>query len=288
MVTNQKAGFTLIELLVVIALIAILAAILFPVFSQAKEGAKKTLDMHNMNRIATTIQIYISDYEDRFFSASMNEVYGDGHPLPSNHPRRNTQNSQFLFTDALYPYLKSPTADHLRCPYRKDAVECEGGEKGCSRPGSYSWICTDRVNRQYTARTSPFLRVLRNIPPPASRTELPDRDELGHLYCRCGSELVHLESPATTPLMLCDGFGVHMEKPTSNWQKKFWPKSLGGETEAGGVGATMLIYADGHVKGVTATFTEFFGRTVEAEKAGRSLLVYAPPDSSGKKPSEKN
>lgn len=286
MVTNEKAGFTLIELLVVIALIAILAAILFPVFSQAKISAKKTIEMSNMKQIGLAIQIYLQDHDLRFFNASMNEVYGDGHPLPSTHPRRDAQNSQFLYTDAVYPYLKSTHL--LNCPYRKDAVECEGGEKGCSKPGSYSWICTDRVNRLYATRTSPFLKVLNTIPPPASRSELPDGDELGHLYCRCGSELVHLESEATTPLMMCDGFGVHMEKPTSNWQKKFWPKSLGGETEAGGIGATMLIYADGHVNKVTATFKDFFGRTIEAEKAGRSLLVYSAPDSAEKKSSPKN
>ena len=60
---KQKA-FTLIELLVVIAIIAILAAILFPVFAQAKLAAKKTQDLSNMKQIGTAMQIYLADYDD--------------------------------------------------------------------------------------------------------------------------------------------------------------------------------------------------------------------------------
>ncbi len=59
-------AFTLIELLVVIAIIAILAAILFPVFAQAKLAAKKTSDLSNMKQIATGIAIYQNDSDDNF------------------------------------------------------------------------------------------------------------------------------------------------------------------------------------------------------------------------------
>ncbi len=61
---TTKRGFTLIELLVVIAIIAILAAILFPVFSQAKEAAKKTKCISNGHQMGLAIAMYRVDYDD--------------------------------------------------------------------------------------------------------------------------------------------------------------------------------------------------------------------------------
>src|SRR6185503_11219014 len=63
---NHRKAFTLIELLVVIAIIAILAAILFPVFAQAKEAAKKTASLSNAKQEGTAMQIYMADYDDLF------------------------------------------------------------------------------------------------------------------------------------------------------------------------------------------------------------------------------
>jgi prepilin-type N-terminal cleavage/methylation domain-containing protein/prepilin-type processing-associated H-X9-DG protein len=62
----MKKAFTLIELLVVIAIIAILAAILFPVFAQAKLAAKKTVDLSNLKQIGTMITMYAADNDDYF------------------------------------------------------------------------------------------------------------------------------------------------------------------------------------------------------------------------------
>ncbi|MCG9894026.1 MAG: DUF1559 domain-containing protein [Fimbriimonadaceae bacterium] len=60
----RRSAFTLIELLVVIAIIAILAAILFPVFAQAKEAAKRTQSLSNVKQIGTAMHLYMSDYDD--------------------------------------------------------------------------------------------------------------------------------------------------------------------------------------------------------------------------------
>jgi prepilin-type N-terminal cleavage/methylation domain-containing protein len=61
---RSSRGFTLIELLVVIAIIAILAAILFPVFAQAKEAAKKTACLSNARQIGMTVKMYLADHDD--------------------------------------------------------------------------------------------------------------------------------------------------------------------------------------------------------------------------------
>jgi prepilin-type N-terminal cleavage/methylation domain-containing protein/prepilin-type processing-associated H-X9-DG protein len=66
-VRNTRNGFTLIELLVVIAIIAILAAILFPVFAQAREKARQTSCLSNQKQLGTAIMMYVQDYDETYF-----------------------------------------------------------------------------------------------------------------------------------------------------------------------------------------------------------------------------
>ncbi len=63
---RASSGFTLIELLVVIAIIAILAAILFPVFAQAREKARQTSCLSNQKQLSTGILMYVQDYDELF------------------------------------------------------------------------------------------------------------------------------------------------------------------------------------------------------------------------------
>lgn len=63
---RQRRGFTLIELLVVIAIIAILAAILFPVFAQAREKARAATCLSNCKQIALGTSMYVQDYDETF------------------------------------------------------------------------------------------------------------------------------------------------------------------------------------------------------------------------------
>ncbi|MBD3292214.1 MAG: prepilin-type N-terminal cleavage/methylation domain-containing protein, partial [Armatimonadia bacterium] len=61
---STRRGFTLIELLVVIAIIAILAAILFPVFARAREKARQTSCLSNSKQIGTALMMYVQDYDE--------------------------------------------------------------------------------------------------------------------------------------------------------------------------------------------------------------------------------
>ena len=72
-----KKGFTLIELLVVIAIIAILAAILFPVFAQAREKARAASCLSNMKQLGTAFALYLDDWEGGFRTG-----WGWGVPAP--------------------------------------------------------------------------------------------------------------------------------------------------------------------------------------------------------------
>lgn len=94
---NRKTAFTLIELLVVIAIIAILAAILFPVFAQAKVAAKKTQTISNLKNINTGFQLYLADYDD-FYPIATKDADNQGFGA---FDLRN------LFPSLVDPYIKN-------------------------------------------------------------------------------------------------------------------------------------------------------------------------------------
>jgi prepilin-type N-terminal cleavage/methylation domain-containing protein/prepilin-type processing-associated H-X9-DG protein len=93
--SRPGAGFTLIELLVVIAIIAILAAILFPVFAQAREKARATSCLSNMKQITTGTLMYNQDYDERW---------------PITLPNNGTTNSSFFLWTVPESVLNPPPA----------------------------------------------------------------------------------------------------------------------------------------------------------------------------------
>jgi prepilin-type N-terminal cleavage/methylation domain-containing protein/prepilin-type processing-associated H-X9-DG protein len=85
---RRGQGFTLIELLVVIAIIAILAAILFPVFAQARERARMTGCLSNMKQIGTGLMMYVQDWDECY-------------------PRIRFRGAEYVWRNALMPYVKN-------------------------------------------------------------------------------------------------------------------------------------------------------------------------------------
>lgn len=100
----MRAAFTLIELLVVIAIIAILAAILFPVFAQAKEAAKKTQCISNTKQIGLAAMMYANDADDLFCPAAVNMDGQSGEGVNGIHGGGNGWKSYDML---IMPYVKN-------------------------------------------------------------------------------------------------------------------------------------------------------------------------------------
>jgi prepilin-type N-terminal cleavage/methylation domain-containing protein/prepilin-type processing-associated H-X9-DG protein len=100
-----RRAFTLIELLVVIAIIAILAAILFPVFAQAREKARSVACMSNMKQIGTAEQMYVQDYDEKTFyraSSTAPSPWRSGVVIPNSGER-----ALYSWWNLLMPYIKN-------------------------------------------------------------------------------------------------------------------------------------------------------------------------------------
>jgi prepilin-type N-terminal cleavage/methylation domain-containing protein/prepilin-type processing-associated H-X9-DG protein len=94
---RRTAGFTLIELLVVIAIIAILAAILFPVFARAREKARQASCTSNLKQIALGGLMYAQDYDETL----------PGHGCGWNEPWGVTGRAETCYAAKIYPYIKN-------------------------------------------------------------------------------------------------------------------------------------------------------------------------------------
>jgi len=104
-VHRRRGGFTLIELLVVIAIIAILAAILFPVFAQAREKARASGCLSNQKQIALAFNMYAQDYDETY---PLGVITGLKHPLTG---------VDYRWEDAVTPYIKGGNVGGiLTCP----------------------------------------------------------------------------------------------------------------------------------------------------------------------------
>lgn len=112
----SRAGFTLIELLVVIAIIAILAAILFPVFARARENARRTSCLNNMKQVGLGMLQYAQDYDEHYYGAN---------------GRSTSIYPGIGWAGAVYPYIKSTQV--YKCP------DDSNNGSGTNLPVSYAF-----------------------------------------------------------------------------------------------------------------------------------------------------
>lgn len=131
----MKKAFTLIELLVVIAIIAILAAILFPVFAQAKAAAKKATSIANTKQTALSLTMYAVDHDDRFSGGQTPNLQTGGYYdlIPSAVP------ADALVADGYDPAEEALAWPNATQPYRKNYGVLEfAGQPEVIPPGTAS------------------------------------------------------------------------------------------------------------------------------------------------------
>jgi prepilin-type N-terminal cleavage/methylation domain-containing protein/prepilin-type processing-associated H-X9-DG protein len=175
-VVGKRTGFTLIELLVVIAIIAILAAILFPVFARARENARRASCQSNLKQIGLGIMQYTQDYDERMPGAYL---YYNGTTL-------------MWWEDLTQPYVKSYQL--MICP--SDSV-----------PNSYS------SNRPLPATTFPN-PLLSSYAANALATDFSGNTIAAAMPAgAAGTALAQFEEPATT-IIVADSASMELFSPT--------------------------------------------------------------------------
>jgi prepilin-type N-terminal cleavage/methylation domain-containing protein/prepilin-type processing-associated H-X9-DG protein len=106
--SRRARAFTLIELLVVIAIIAILAAILFPVFAQAREKARSAGCLNNLKQVGIALQMYIQDYDETMPSAcSWGKAWGTSGSAGKLCPPLLAAGAPAYIQEFLVPYVKN-------------------------------------------------------------------------------------------------------------------------------------------------------------------------------------
>ncbi len=233
-VLRKNYAFTLIELLVVIAIIAILAAILFPVFAKAREKARQTACLSNMKQIGTGLMMYSQDYDESMVAAWYGINAG-----PSN------ATVQYKWMDALQPYVKNEKV--FDCP----SASIEGPDRG-----DYKFRTAQKYGSYCTS--SAYYLAGDNYTPPGSHNSYPGGEVVDPAYTMT---LAQVTSPASTAwISEGDGFAEYAwDTPATNPLLKPTPAPprlyLYAASPTMGVGLTArhmdmvnMIWCDGHVK----------------------------------------
>jgi prepilin-type N-terminal cleavage/methylation domain-containing protein len=234
-----RKAFTLIELLVVIAIIAILAAILFPVFARAREAARKATCISNLKQIGTAVMMYVQDYDETYPIANQ-----EADRIPNQQPH------SFLGSGGRFPHLVDVVAPYtkneqmFRCPtMNKSVVRDATGWVVNNNGGSYGYRCFDvgglpgntpaSVQNGGANRTADLGGLLFTggctavgFPPPTSSAN----------WSACGISAAAINKPADDFLVFCNTFGAHHGETDAR------------VTSGQAIGGTPTVFMDGHAK----------------------------------------
>src|SRR5579871_1533522 len=259
---TRRTGFTLIELLVVIAIIAILAAILFPVFARAREQARKTTCLSNLKETGLAALMYVQHYDEQFpwlmqDGRTNNDSTGLSYGLPDGVSRPgwtvNMDNQYGLFMeDKFQPYIKNfglfacPTlrADPVHIDPATGLAFNEFGSYGYAFGGQGAGLVN--ISPAAAAGRIPlelFVRLLGPMMGPPYDTGNPQS------YYIAGQPLAAIGAPSSSIVAFCNSYGAHVGLTDAD----VVPAVLGGDGKQMN-GATLAVYSDGHAKYKFGTF----------------------------------
>ena len=259
----MKKAFTLIELLVVIAIIAILAAILFPVFAQAKAAAKKSASVSNVKQICLASIMYAGDVDDHFVA--------EGEPNAAN--GWGWQMTWFMHTHPYmknYGILKDPSDSHKSPDWSGPAYSYPGNGIFAGKC-SPSWVGWEMVgviqsNRNWTLNY--------NSPRSATAIGLPAETILTATRFKMhpSTNIAAIEgiySPWHATMLNSDGVDGGVSLPGQ--KNGMWAAPVGnysGVIDDTNAGSSPFAFVDGHAKSLKPIQTVDMQKGIAANNAG--------------------
>ena len=242
--TEKRFGFTLIELLVVIAIIAILAAILFPVFAQAREKARQTACLSDQKQIGLGIMMYAQDYDETY---PLSFAYGDFNTgLPQqvasyvqkvgNFTADNVAGVWLCPSDSITPTFNGTALGSGYVHQSYAPVICTPAHRP-SAPGGVNDVTAmwDDVPQQ-VGNTYVYLgKGMADIKDATGTIMLAENS---HPECRLGSNFLGIKRPYMTV-----AGNYYAQNQLDNGGTKWMPNNGGFHS-----GGWNYVYADGHVK----------------------------------------
>jgi len=272
-------AFTLIELLVVIAIIAILAAILFPVFAQAREAARRSQCISNMSQIGKATTMYISDSDGAYYPHRFNCAGGAAcNPFlaePQYAPGvTDGARTRVFWASVLSPYLKS--YDIFKCPSNPNAwvggsteaaiavagcTRCDGrGYGGQNSYGHNDFWMSAAASVDGTASLGPVTET--SVPRPSSTILAVDatyygagpdvRNDTGFLRNSNGNDLAYVQGQGAFYLNYWKNVGnarFNWYPGGGNTSRPTVPEAIAaGKTRHNGL--VSCLFVDGHTKAI--------------------------------------